>query len=91
MEILVNGTPPSTITPNIASHVALTSPHITIYELPSISYARNFRTVLRIIDETITAYCLAKANKWQQLFTDGTSSRYIALQNLIISVTEDDK
>ena len=39
----------------------------------------------------MTAYRLANANNWQQLFIDGTSRRQVALQNLIISVTEDDE
>ena len=44
--------------------------------------------MLRIIGETLTAYRLAKASMWQLLFTDGTSRRQVALQNLIISITE---
>ena len=47
--------------------------------------------MLRIIGETLTAYRLAKANAWQQLFTDGTSRRQVALQNLIISITENNE
>ena len=89
--MLVSGTPSSAIAPNIAAHVALTSPHVIIYELPSNSYIRNYRTVFCIIGETMTADRLANANNWQQLFTGGTSRRQAALQNLTISVIEDDE
>ena len=64
MEMLVDGTQPSTIATNIDSYVALTFPNITIYELPSMSYFQHFCIVLQIIGETITAYRLAKANNW---------------------------
>ena len=89
--MLVNGNPPSATAPNIVAHVALISPHVIIHELPRNSYIRNSRTVLCIIGETMTAYRLANANNWQQLFTHGTSRRQVALQNLIISVIEDDE
>ena len=58
-------------------------------DLPGLGYIRNFCTILWVISETLTAY-LGKQEKWQQLFTDGTSWRQISLQNLIISIVEDD-
>ena len=88
--MLVNGTPPSAIRPNIVSQATLTTPDIVIHNLPSARYIRKCRTVLRIIGETLTAYRLAKASMWQQLFTDVTSRRQVAIQNLIISIIEDD-
>ena len=91
LEMLVNGTPPSAIRPNIVSQVSLISPDIVIHSLPSARYIRQCRTVLRIIGETLTVYRLAKANTWQQLFTDGTSRRQVALQILIISITENNE
>ena len=36
LEILVNGTPPASIQPNIASHIALLCPDVKATELPSI-------------------------------------------------------
>ena len=45
---------------------------------------------MRIVDETLTSYRLAKQEIWKQLFTDRTSRRQVALQNLIVSVVEDD-
>ena len=90
LEMLVNGTPPSAIPLNIKSQAALTTPGVIIEDLPGLGYVRNCRTILRVIGETLTAYRLGKQAEWQQLFTDGTSRRQIALQNLIISILEDD-
>jgi hypothetical protein len=43
-----------------------------------------------IIVQTLTTYRIAKADKWEQFFTDGTSQRQIAFQNLVVSIEEDD-
>ena len=90
LEMLVNGTPPYAVSSNIASQVALTTPGVIIHSLPGDSYIRRCRTILRIIGETLTAYRLGKHQDWAQLFSDGTSRRQIALQNLVIGVIEDD-
>ena len=90
LEMLVNGTPPSAISANIASQASLTTPGVTIDNLPGDSYIRRCRTILRVIGETLAAYRLGKQQDWAQLFTDGTSRRQIALQNLVIGVVEDD-
>ena len=60
-------------------------------EIPSISYIKEYRTVLRILGETLPSHRLAKAKDWAQLFTDGTSRRKVALQNLIVSVVESEE
>ena len=90
LEIMINGILSSTIRPNIISQVSLIPPDIVINNLPSEMYIRQYRTVIRIIGETLTAYRGARASMWQHLFTDGTSRRQIAFQNLIISITEND-
>ena len=89
LELLVNGTPPSSIPANILSHVAIMNPNTTVKEVPSVSWIRRCRTILRIIGETLASYRLAKAEDWKQLFTDGTSRRQSAIQNLIIGIKED--
>ena len=48
------------------------------------------RTVLLFIVQTLAAYCIAKADKWGQLFLDETMRRQVSFQNLIISVEEDE-
>ena len=89
--MLVNDTPPESIGPNVASHIALISPEVKFNELPSVSYIKECRTILRILGETLTSYRLAKAKDWAQLFTDGTSRRQVALHNLIVSVIENEE
>ena len=88
--MLVNGTPPSAITKNITPEAALSTPEFIVHDLPSKGYIRRCHTILRIVGETLTSYWLAKQEKWKQLFTDRTSRRQVALQNLIVSVVEDD-
>ena len=73
MEQIVNGTPPSSINGNIIAHVKAFSPMTIIKELPSIWTIRRTRTILLIVVQTLAAYCLGRSDKWQQLFTDGTS------------------
>ena len=90
LEQLVNGTPPSSVNDNIVAHVKKFSPTTDIVDLPSIWTIRRARTVLLIICQTLAAYRLSKADKWDQLFTDATSRRQVSFQNLVISIEEDD-
>ena len=89
LEMLVNGTPPSSIPMNIRSQANITMQNIIIESLPTARFFRSCRTNLRILGETLTSYRLAKAKLWIQLFTDGTAKRQIAIQNLIIRINED--
>ena len=89
MEMLVNGTPPSSVNDNIIAHVTSLSPTTTIKELPSIWTIRRTRTVVLIIVEALAAYRLGKSNKWQQLFTDATTRRQTSFTNLAISIQEE--
>ena len=89
LEILVNGTPPSAIALHVKSQSTLTTPGVIIDDLLGLGYIRSYRTALRVIGETLTSYRLGKQEKWQQLFTHGTSRRQITLQILIISIVED--
>ena len=61
LELLVNGTPPSSIPANIVSHVAIMNPNTTVKEVPSVSWICRYRTILYIIGETLVSYRLAKA------------------------------
>ena len=90
LEQLVNGTPPSSVADNIYAHVKKFSPSTKVTELPSIWTIRRARTVLLVVCQTLAAYRLGKAGKWEQLFTDATSRRQVTFQNLIISVEEDE-
>ena len=88
IEMLINGTPPSAIPPNIAAQAELSMPGKTIDELPSEKYCKDMRAVLQVVVETLVAYRLAKANVWEQLFVDGTCRRQVAMQTLLIAVEE---
>ena len=89
-ELLVNGTPPSAIPANIqTTSAAFTGAEAT--ELPSINFVRQCRTVLQNLNETLSALRLGKADTWHQLFTDGTTRRQIAFQNLVIALMVDGK
>eukprot|EP00957_Ditylum_brightwellii_P185447 14120651-Ditylum_brightwellii.AAC.1 len=43
-----------------------------------------------IIGETLTAYHLGRVATWEQLFTDGTGCWQVALQNLVLSLVENE-
>ena len=89
-ELLVNGTPPSAVPATIqTTSAAFTGAETT--ELPSVRFVRQCRTVLQSLNETLSALRLANASTWHQLFTDGTTRRQIAFQNLVIGLMEDGK
>ena len=90
LEQIVNGTPPSCINNNIVTMIKIFSPTTQIHDLPSIWTIRRAQTVLLVIVQTLATYRIAKADKWEQLFTDGTSRRQVAFQNLVVSIEEDD-
>ena len=39
----------------------------------------------------LAAYRLSKEERWHQLFTDGTTRRQVAFQNLVIGISNGDK
>ena len=47
--------------------------------------------ILQGPNTTMAALRLGNATEWSHLFTDGTSRRQIAFQDLVISVIEDNK
>ena len=52
---------------------------------------RKFRVVVQNLNSTLAALRLCEADEWHHLFTDGTSRRQIAFQNLVIAVMVDSK
>ncbi len=73
IEQIVNGIPPSCINNNIVIMIKVFSPTTEIRELPSIWTIWCAWTVLLVVVKALATYRIAKANKWEQLFTDGTS------------------
>jgi hypothetical protein len=83
--MLANRTPPTCVTPNILSTVEMLFPNSTIiHELPSLRFVRSCRSILVHVTKTLAAYLIAKAEKFDEIFSDGTSRRQTAIQNLIV-------
>ena len=53
------------------------------------NFVRECRVVLQNLNETLSAFRLGTAESWHQAFTDGTTRRQIAFQNLVIALMED--
>ena len=62
-----------------------------VQELPIIKFIRSFRTVIRIIGETLVAYCTGKVEQLYRLLSDVTGRRQTALQNLSIVVIDEER
>ena len=90
-ELLVNGTPPSVVRKNIQTTSAFFTGRETSDPPPSVNFIRECRTVLQNMNEALAALRLGTAETWHQLFTDGTSRRQIAFQNLVIALMENGK
>ena len=90
-ELLVNGTPPTVVRKNIQTTSAFFTGKETSEPPPSVNFIRGCRSVLQIINEALSALRLGTAETWHQLFTDGTSRRQIAFQNLVIALMENGK
>ena len=60
-------------------------------KLPSVSYVRECRTVIQILNDLLGDYKLGMNATWKQLCTDGTTQRQIGFQSLVIGLlTEKD-
>ena len=59
-------------------------------ELLNINFCCRCLIVVQVIGETMAALRLAKAVKWNQLFTDATSCQKISFQSLFIEIMDDD-
>ena len=86
IEKLILGIPPASIPDDIILQDRLTTGRDG-QEVPSIHFCQDMRIVLRILTETLAAYQLAQQKQWHQLFTDGTSRRQIALETLLIGMS----
>ena len=89
-ELLVDGVPPSAV-PATLQTTSSALLGVEAEELPTVGFVRNCRIVLQSINETLAAFRLGNAMTWHQLFTDGTSRRQIAMQNLVIGLMEENK
>ena len=88
-ELLVNGTHPSAVPANVQTTCAAFT-GVEAEELPSVNFVRECRVVLQNLNETLSAFRLGDADTWHQVFTDGTTRRQIAFQNLVIALMEEE-
>jgi len=88
-ELLVNGTHPSAVPANIQTTCASFT-GVEAKELPTENFVRECRVVLQNVNETLSAFRLGNADTWHQVFTDGTTRRQIAFQNLVIALMEEE-
>ena len=89
-ELLVNGTPPLAVSADIQSFCSIMN-GLPENELPSLNFVRQCRVVVQNLNELLAAYRLGNAKEWIEVFTDGTSRRQIAFQNLVIGLMNGDK
>ena len=54
------------------------------------SFIRLCRTVVQVGGETIATWKLADADSWRQIFTDATSLRQCAFQELVVGLMDED-
>ena len=73
-ELLVNGTPPSTIPYSIQTmSAALIGSEFN--EMPSLDYVCKCCVSVQNLNDMLASYMLEKAENWHQIFTDGTTRR----------------
>ena len=86
-ELLTVGIPPSAISGTLqVTHRAFKG--CELRELPQPDFVRKCRTVLDNLNSMLAAKRLGEARTWHQLFTDGTTRRQIAFQNLVIGLVD---
>ncbi len=89
LEMLSHWTPPSCISANILTVAESLHPSVkatVVSALPSLPFIRGCQSILVVVTKAIAAYQLARADSYHQLFSDGTSRRQTAIQNVVISV-----
>ena len=93
LEQLVNNTPLVAISPNIAPQDAFAIPgaKVIVQELPSINSICSCWTILRIIGNTVAAYCIGKVEQWDQLLSDGRDMIQIDIHNLVIGAMKEER
>ena len=88
-ELLVAGAPPSSVPDIIASNAAYYGAEV--HDKVSVRYVQQCRVVVQNLNELLAAYRLGNAPRWIELFTNGTTRRQIAFQNLVIGLHNGDK
>ena len=87
-ELLVNGTPTSSIPSNIQTiSASLTGSEVN--KLPSLYYVNKCCVVVQNLNDILAACRPVKVENWHQIFTAGTTRSQIIFQNLVIFLMTD--
>ncbi len=90
LELLSHHTPLSCIPTNILTIAESLHPNMNVVqELPGLSFVRDCCSVLVVVTKTIAAYQLGKVDSYKQLFSNGTSCRHTAIQNVVFSLVSE--
>jgi len=84
-ELLVNGTPLSAVPAKIRA-ISETVTVQAVSQKLSVNYVRQCRVIVQHLNEMLAAFRLGNAKNRKQVFTDGTTCRQIAFQNLVIGI-----
>ena len=84
-DLLIIGIPPRAIPSSI--HILYeTLTGVDTTEVPSVSFMRRCRTVVKVVGETIAVWKLADSDSWRHIFTDATFGRQCAFQALFFGL-----
>ena len=84
-ELLCNIVPPACVREKLQTTLTYFTGSV-VTKLPYVSYVRDCRTVLQILNDHLGAYKLGMNATWKQLCTDGTTRRQIGFQSLMIGL-----
>ena len=75
-ELLVNGTHLSAVPVNIQRMCAVFT-SVKAKELPTVNFVRECRVMLQNVNESLSAFQLDNANRWHQVFANGTTRQQL--------------
>ncbi len=87
LELLSHHTPPPCIPTNILTITKSLHPNMNVVQaLPGHSSVRECCSLLVVVTKKISMYQLGKVDSYKQLFSNGTSCRQTAIQNVVLSL-----
>ena len=85
LEALSHRTPPSCIAANVLSFASVLFPTLNLVkQLWHVNFVRDCRSVLVFFTKTLAAYLLARLERFDQFFSDGTDRRQTKIENAIV-------
>ncbi len=91
LEMLANGTPPSSIPGNIMACSKYMLPNYDVVkEVPCVEYIRNLRDVLKLTSKTLSAKCVGESKIIKQVHSNETIKRGKSVLGVVNSVLQED-